>query len=66
MISLAEAVSSRVEEKCVDKYLSQKVIDLRVKIHDEDYINNAVQRIAMVLSRELVRPPEELKLRSKH
>mgnify|MGYP003448531710 FL=1 len=42
--------------------LSPKVIELRSKIHDEDYMNNAIQRIAQVISKKLVQNPEELKL----
>jgi hypothetical protein len=42
--------------------LSPKVIELRSKIHDEDYMNNAIQRIAQVISKKLVENPEELKL----
>ena len=43
--------------------LSPKVIELRSKIHDEDYMNNAIQRIAQVISKKLVENPEELTLR---
>ena len=42
--------------------LAPKVIELRSKIHDEDYMNNAIQRIAQVISKKLVENPEELKL----
>ena len=31
-----------------------RVIELRKKIHDKDYVNNAIQRIAFVLSGKLV------------
>ncbi|MCQ2610641.1 MAG: hypothetical protein MJ169_02730 [Treponema sp.] len=41
--------------------LSPKVIELRKKIHDPVYIENAIARIAQVLSRKLVENPEELK-----
>lgn len=44
--------------------LSPKVVELRSKIHDETYINNAIQRIAQVISKKLVENPEELKLSS--
>lgn len=44
--------------------LSPKVLELRNKIHDEDYLNNAIQRIAQVISKKLVENPEELKLSS--
>ena len=49
------------EEEPVE-ILSPKVIELRSKIHDEDYMNNAIQRIAQVISKKLVENPEELKL----
>lgn len=42
--------------------LSPKVIELRVKIQDKDYLNSAIQRIAQVLSNRLVENPKELKL----
>lgn len=41
--------------------LSPKVLELRNKIHDQDYMNNAIQRIAQVISKKLVEKPEELK-----
>lgn len=34
--------------------LSQRVLELRKKIHDADYVNYAVQRIAQVISLRLV------------
>lgn len=43
--------------------LSARLMELRVKIHDEDYVNNAIQRIAQVISRKLVEDPEELMFR---
>jgi len=66
MIAVAEAVSPVVKEKCVEEVLSPRVLELRTKIHDEEYVNVAIQRIAMVISRELVRPPEELKYGGRH
>lgn len=49
------------EEEPVE-ILSPKVIELRSKIHDEDYMNNAIQRIAQVISKKLVENPDELKV----
>lgn len=43
--------------------LSPRILELRKKIHDEEYLDNAVQRIAYVISRKLVENPEELTLR---
>lgn len=34
--------------------MSAKVMELRVKIHDKEYLNYAVQRIATVVSKNLV------------
>lgn len=34
--------------------ISPRLLELRKKIHDEEYLNNAVQRIALVMSRNLV------------
>lgn len=44
--------------------LSSKVLELRRKIYDEEYMNNAIARIAQVISKKLVENPEELKLSS--
>ncbi len=38
-----------------------RIIELRRKIHDENYVNNAVQRIAVVLSRSIVEQPKGFK-----
>lgn len=55
----------RVEsQKETVEILSPKVIELRSKIYDEDYMNNAIARIAQVISRNLVESPESLKLSS--
>lgn len=51
------------EEEPVE-ILSPKVLELRNKIHDETYLNNAIQRIAQVISKKLVENPDELKLSS--
>ena len=59
--TLTSCVDVALEEEPVE-ILSPKVIELRSKIHDEDYMNNAIQRIAQVISKKLVENPEELKL----
>lgn len=51
-------VLDKEEEK-----LSPRILELRKKIHDAEYLDNAVQRIAYVISRKLVETPEELMLR---
>lgn len=46
-----------------DDVISTRLMELRVKIHDEDYVNNAIQRIAQVISRKLVEDPNEFLFR---
>ena len=43
--------SNNAEDK---EPLSPKIIELRKKIQDENYINSAIARIALVLSRQIV------------
>ncbi|MBQ5471495.1 MAG: hypothetical protein IIT58_05765 [Treponema sp.] len=57
-----QAVQTLVLERSED-CLDSRVLELRQKIHDEDYINSAIQRIAQVISRKLVERPDELKFR---
>lgn len=47
MMSGSKTVSS-------GEQLSPRVLELRRKIHDESYVDSAVQRIALVLSRKLI------------
>ncbi len=54
-------MSSAALKKSAEEELSPKVLELRLKIHDENYINNAIQRIAVVLSRRIVEKPQNLK-----
>lgn len=54
-------MSSAALKKTDEEELSPKVLELRLKIHDENYINNAIQRIAVVLSRRIVEKPQNLK-----
>ncbi len=46
-----------------EQKLSPRILELRKKIHDADYLNDAVQRIAFVISQKLIDNPEELMLR---
>lgn len=39
-----------------------RLLELRQKIHSEEYLENAIQRIAQVISGKLVENPDELKL----
>lgn len=41
-----------------------RLMALRLKIHDSSYLNNAIGRIASVISRNIVDNPEELHLNS--
>lgn len=43
--------------------LSPKILELRKKIHSKEYLDNAIQRIAQVISNHLIENPDELKLR---
>ncbi|MBQ1628944.1 MAG: hypothetical protein II098_07280 [Treponema sp.] len=56
-----DAVSTLVLER--EECLSPRLLELREKIHDEDYLNNAIFRIAQVISRKLVEDPDELQFR---
>lgn len=57
------ATATMVLEKTDDSNLSPRILELREKIHSEEYLENAIQRIAQVISKKLVENPEELKLR---
>lgn len=57
------ATMTLVLEKTEDVNLSPRILELRQKIHSEEYLENAIQRIAQVISKKLVENPEELKLR---
>ena len=59
--SRKEAAGTLVLER--EEELSPRLMELRLKIHDEDYLNNAIQRIAQVISRKLVEDPDELQMR---
>ena len=63
MISGRSQVTDTLVLEKEDNVLSARLMELRVKIHDEDYLNNAIQRIAQVISRKLVEDPDELMFR---
>ena len=52
----------RVLKKRKQEYVSPRILDLRVKIRDTAYVDNAVQRIAQVISRKLIENPEDDKI----
>ncbi len=63
MISeLRDATETLVLDRNED-VISARLLELRVKIHDKDYVNNAIQRIAQVISRKLVEDPNEFLFR---
>lgn len=62
MISTRKEVAGTIVLERED-VLSSRLAELRAKIHDEEYINNAIQRIAQVISKKLVEDPDELQFR---
>lgn len=63
MISVRRDATDTLTVDRKNELFSARLMELRVKIHDEDYVNNAIQRIAQVISRKLVEDPEELMFR---
>lgn len=52
-----------VLEKTDVSGLSPRILELREKIQNQEYLDNAIQRIAQVISNHLIEDPEELKFR---
>ncbi len=48
-----------------DDDLPPRLMALRAKIHDSSYLDNAINRIACVISRNMVDNPDELHLNSR-
>ena len=48
-------------DEILEEETSARIMELREKIMDENYINSAIQRIALILSRQLVEKPKNLK-----
>ncbi|MDE5580689.1 MAG: hypothetical protein K2J68_03090 [Treponemataceae bacterium] len=44
--------------------LPPRLLELRTKIHDVNYLDNAINRIAYILSKNLIDNSEELQLNS--
>ena len=67
MISDFSSTELKTETLVIDRpktpEISPRLLELRKKIYDEEYLNNAIQRIAQVISGKLVENPEELTLR---
>lgn len=59
MTSSSKTISSAEE-------LSPRVLELRKKIHNSEYLDYAVQRIAQVLSRKLVEDDDQRIRRGKY
>ena len=59
----SNSTATLVLERTDEVQLSPRILELREKIHNEEYLNNAIQRIAQVISKKLVENPDELKLR---
>ena len=51
---------SSISSDLAESDLSQRLLDLRVKIQQQDYLDNAILRIAQVISKRIVENPEEL------
>ena len=51
---------SSVSSDLAESGISQRLLDLRVKIQQQDYLDNAILRIAQVISKKIVENPEEL------
>ena len=43
--------------------LPPRILELREKIQNQEYLDNAIQRIAQVISNHLIDNPDELKFR---
>lgn len=42
------------KNEAVETVITQKILELQKKIQDEDYINSAIDRIAVIMSRRIV------------
>ena len=62
MGTILKCESRDIEEKFDEmEKIPPRLLELRMKIHDMSYIDNAVNRIAFILSKNLIDDPEELK-----
>ena len=55
--------STLVLERTEAVDLSPRILELREKIQNQEYLDNAIQRIAQVISNHLIDDPDELKFR---
>ena len=59
----SKGTQTLVLEKTNDLGLSPRILELRKKIQNQEYLDNAIQRIAQVVSSHLIDNSEELKFR---
>ncbi|MBQ8014294.1 MAG: hypothetical protein IJ257_07905 [Treponema sp.] len=59
-------MTSTSKSVALDGTFSPRVMELRKKIHDAEYVEYAVQRIAQVLSRKIVEDNEQQLMRRRH
>ena len=52
-----------VLERQTENDLPPRILELRKKIQSQEYLDNAIQRIAQVISNHLIDDPDELKFR---
>ena len=57
------AASTLVLEKTGEEELSPRILELRKKIKNSEYIDSAIMRIAQVISNKLMENSEELRIR---
>ncbi|MBQ7753780.1 MAG: hypothetical protein IJR80_09045 [Treponema sp.] len=57
------AASTLVLEKTEEEVLSPRILELRKKIKNSEYIDGAIMRIAQVISNKLMENSEELRIR---
>ena len=60
---ISKGTDTLVLEKTDDLGLSPRILELRKKIQNQEYLDNAIQRIAQVISSHLIDNSEELKFR---
>ena len=59
----SKGTSTLVLEKTDELGMSPRILELRKKIQNQEYLDNAIQRIAQVISSHLIDNSDELKFR---
>lgn len=59
----ASSATTLVLEKTEEQTLPPRILELRKKIQNSEYIDNAIMRIAQVISNKLMENSEELRIR---